>query len=593
MITQEKIVQLFDLYKANSLSLDNQIDFEKHKKKIYKTLAKDKNTDIRVFIAEDLNTPIEILTVLANDDAKRVIRAVAKNRSTPMNILENLTKHYDDSIIEEAQKNIENRKQDLPNNQKNIITPKEQIILKLVDLYKTNSLKESNIIEFEKYKKEIFEILAKDKNVDVRVFVAEDLNTPIEILTILANDDAKRVIRVVAKNRNTPMNILEKLTKHYDDSVAEEAQKNIENKKKESLNPQKNDIEEIPNNIEENINSLILENYKQYLSKAIEHYNYKDYDEAINILNEGVKHYNHPFLFAYIAESYRKKNDLKNCEYYYSKIENELLTTEDKYIGEPFDNYASFLYENSQFEKAEKIMQIAIEISPQDINFLINYANILIKLNKIDEMISVLVNIYNLDSEKEKEHYLFSKYRDDFYKKLSKDARFGYINGIIIPLNSYCDLINVAIHLKIIYIDSNGFILIMKDINSNEEKDFIKSDSLLKLYLNNPKKYIEITKQIIKGISAKIHFILEQYDDSNLKIIENYLVNYKYYPIIPPSVLKYVIETMEHFSIDLYKISFLKDKVEENKKNYQKYKINNPKLFFFSMQDFYNKFFTP
>ncbi len=593
MITQEKIVQLFDLYKANSLSLDNQIDFEKHKKKIYKTLAKDKNTDIRVFIAEDLNTPIEILTVLANDDAKRVIRAVAKNRSTPMNILENLTKHYDDSIIEEAQKNIENRKQDLPNNQKNIITPKEQIILKLVDLYKTNSLKESNIIEFEKYKKEIFEILAKDKNVDVRVFVAEDLNTPIEILTVLANDDAKRVIRAVAKNRSTPMNILEKLTKHYDDSVAEEAQKNIENKKKESLNPQKNDIEEIPNNIEENINSLILENYKQYLSKAIEHYNYKDYDEAINILNEGVKHYNHPFLFAYIAESYRKKNDLKNCEYYYSKIENELLTTEDKYIGEPFDNYASFLYENSQFEKAEKIMQIAIEISPQDINFLINYANILIKLNKIDEMISVLVNIYNLDSEKEKEHYLFSKYRDDFYKKLSKDARFGYINGIIIPLNSYCDLINVAIHLKIIYIDSNGFILIMKDINSNEEKDFIKSDSLLKLYLNNPKKYIEITKQIIKGISAKIHFILEQYDDSNLKIIENYLVNYKYYPIIPPSVLKYVIETMEHFSIDLYKISFLKDKVEENKKNYQKYKINNPKLFFFSMQDFYNKFFTP
>lgn len=620
---KNKILKLSELYKTASLKNDDFNEFEKYKKEIFEILVKDKNADTRKFVADDLMTPVEFLKILSTDDSKKVVRAVAKNKNTPIDILEKLLNYFDDSIVEEVKKNISSKKAVYVDES---VQNKESNIFKLTELYKTLSLNDDDLIEFEKYKKEIFENLTNDKDKNIRKFVADDLITPVEFLIKLSKDKEERVRRGVAKNKNTPIEILKILIDDKEKSISEEAYKNLQSKIQKEIkvveeiiineivdnspdlnteipdnieeepveikNEQEKTInEEIPDDLpEEKENPVIFTDYKQYLSKAIECYNYEDYNEAINILTEGIKYYNHPFLFAYIAECYRKSGDLKQCENYYLQIKDKLLAIEDKNIGEPFNNYALYLYQTNQFEKAEEIIKIAIEISPQDINFLINYAEILIKLNKIDEMLVVLVNIYNLNSDAEKKIYLFSKYKKEFYIKLSKDARFGYVNGMIIPLNSYCDLINTAIHLKIVYIDSNGFISIMKDINAKEEKDFIKSDLLLKLYLNNSKKYVEITKQIIKGISAKIHYILEQYDNSNLKIIENYLINYENYPIIPPSILKYVIETMEHFGIDSYKISFLRNKIEDNKQSYIKYKINNPKLILLSMQDFYNKF---
>jgi hypothetical protein len=98
-------------------------------------LARDEDSEVRRAVADNRSTPVELLTQLAQDAAYGVCYAVARNPNTPA---EALTK------------------------------------------------------------------LARDENWDVRYCVAKHPNTPAEVLAELAKDEDEAVRRAVARNPNTP-----------------------------------------------------------------------------------------------------------------------------------------------------------------------------------------------------------------------------------------------------------------------------------------------------------------------------------------------------------------------------------------------------
>ena len=74
-----------------------------------KLLAKDEDWLVRSFVAINSSTPIETLNLLAGDENRYVRYGVAQNPNTPPEILNLLAKDEDVDIREYAEKNLKQR----------------------------------------------------------------------------------------------------------------------------------------------------------------------------------------------------------------------------------------------------------------------------------------------------------------------------------------------------------------------------------------------------------------------------------------------------------------------------------------------------
>jgi len=126
-------------------------------------------------VADNDNTPAEILEKLSNDDNRAVRSSVANNPNTPVEVLKKLA---DDNFW-----GVRDRVANNPN------TPAE-----------------------------VLKELADDDYWGVRFLVANNPNTPVEVLKKLADDNDEEVRYVLADNPNTPVEVLERLADDSDEA---------------------------------------------------------------------------------------------------------------------------------------------------------------------------------------------------------------------------------------------------------------------------------------------------------------------------------------------------------------------------------------
>ena len=171
-------------------------------KKALAMLAKDEDTGIRCAVVENKNTPVELLAVLAQDDDVRVRWAVAENRSTPTDVLAMLAK---DECIGVRCAVAENEN-----------TPKEALDMlskdnnEWVSKRAEDALRERN----KKLGKENNMVLSLDVTTlpyDVRMTMAENKESPLELLEVLACDSDGDVREEIAKNESVTAHILDKM----------------------------------------------------------------------------------------------------------------------------------------------------------------------------------------------------------------------------------------------------------------------------------------------------------------------------------------------------------------------------------------------
>ena len=73
--------------------------------KTLKNLAKDENSNVRIIVAENPNTPAEVLSLLAKDRKCKVRQRVAENPNTPAEVLSLLVEDDYSDVKESAAKN--------------------------------------------------------------------------------------------------------------------------------------------------------------------------------------------------------------------------------------------------------------------------------------------------------------------------------------------------------------------------------------------------------------------------------------------------------------------------------------------------------
>ena len=153
----------------------------------------DRNT--RIAVAYNLKTPIPILAQLAKD-ADTVIRSyVSNNPSLPLDILLEIVRDPDAKVRQSASNN--------PN------LPLDSLLELTLDPSVDVRI---NLVEYRDKRQvaiPIFAKLANDESEKVRVAIARNPNTPIEILEQLAQDSSLEVCKALTRNLSTPENTLE------------------------------------------------------------------------------------------------------------------------------------------------------------------------------------------------------------------------------------------------------------------------------------------------------------------------------------------------------------------------------------------------
>jgi hypothetical protein len=172
---------------------------------ILETLVNESEDHIRIALAKNPNSSPTLLANLAKDESISVLVSLAKNPNTPLELLAALATHEDSEVQAGVAQNVET-------------TPEI-----LSSLSSGDRLVRACIAAHSKASIPLLEQLSKDPNSDVRVNVAENPNTPIEVLAYLAQDegDTEQItnrategywVRVaVAHNPNTPVPILSEL----------------------------------------------------------------------------------------------------------------------------------------------------------------------------------------------------------------------------------------------------------------------------------------------------------------------------------------------------------------------------------------------
>ena len=192
-------------------------------------LAKDKDSDVRGNVAWNENTPIEILAVLAQDEEVWVRSVVAKNENTPVETLAVLAKDKNYEVRSSVARNKNTpieflavlAKDDYGDVRFAVVENKNTSVEALAMLTKDNdvwvsktaenALKERN----KKLGKENNMILTLDVTTlpyGVRMAMAENEESPLELLEVLAYDSDGDVREEVAKNKSVTAHILDKIT---------------------------------------------------------------------------------------------------------------------------------------------------------------------------------------------------------------------------------------------------------------------------------------------------------------------------------------------------------------------------------------------
>lgn len=195
---------------------------------VLKVLANDDDEEVRLEVAQNLNTSVEILEILANDCDADVRRMVAENSKTPVEILNMLVNDEDNIVRLEVANNPNTAVNSLKvlafdedaevrwGVAKNPNTPVEVLKVLVND---ENTAVSRMVINNYNISVENPKVLPINKNDDVRFWDANDLNIPIEILRIFANDSDTDIRRRVANNPTTPVEILSILANDEDPLV--------------------------------------------------------------------------------------------------------------------------------------------------------------------------------------------------------------------------------------------------------------------------------------------------------------------------------------------------------------------------------------
>ncbi len=158
-------------------------------------VVKNGDRNAKIAAARNPKTPISILTQLAKD-ADTVIRSyVSNNPSLPLDLLLELVRDPDAKVRQSASNNP-----NLP-------------LASLLELTLDPSVDvRINLVEYRDKRQvaiPIFAKLANDESEKVRVAIARNPNTPIEILEQLAQDSSLEVCKALTHNLSTPENTLE------------------------------------------------------------------------------------------------------------------------------------------------------------------------------------------------------------------------------------------------------------------------------------------------------------------------------------------------------------------------------------------------
>lgn len=203
-------------------------------------------------VAANLTTRPSFLTALAESPDYIVRRGVAKNRNTPIDVLEHLSRDEDQTVRAHVSENLISQGElpQSPDTVENDVTgsggvhgqaefpetlaqdadeESREAIARNPNTYW--SVLESLALDEDEFVRQevasnpnapvhVLQTLAGDEDVDVRMCVALNPSTPVKVLEALSRDEEELVRQEVARNRNSPVNVLEALA-HDDDEVRE------------------------------------------------------------------------------------------------------------------------------------------------------------------------------------------------------------------------------------------------------------------------------------------------------------------------------------------------------------------------------------
>ncbi|MEH1942264.1 MAG: HEAT repeat domain-containing protein [Nostoc sp.] len=212
-------------------------------------LARDENKDVRVAVAENLQSSLTLLEQLARDASADVRISVAKNPNTPSFVLEQLAQDTNADVRISVAKNpntlpavletfdispppdaprhaleglnqvIANRYRELfyvafadnPNTPPSLLARIARQIPREIDKYVNKVAKHRNTPA------SALEQLAKAGDATTRCNVAENPNTPVTVLEELITDEYSPVLWAIARRADTPTQLLERLLLRFTD----------------------------------------------------------------------------------------------------------------------------------------------------------------------------------------------------------------------------------------------------------------------------------------------------------------------------------------------------------------------------------------
>ena len=203
---------------------------------ILETLVTDDYSVTRWNLASNPNTPPHVLEYLLNnweycDDKydNELCRRLAENRNTPVNTLEKLSQSISYQVLKAVSRNPSSPLNILENfAQRDLLKKKKILIYDCVD----SSESEERFLYYylshnPRLTPEILGILANDISPDVRINLISHQNITTEIQTKLANDESPQVRKAVAGYRKSPITILELLTADESPDVRQALAKNL------------------------------------------------------------------------------------------------------------------------------------------------------------------------------------------------------------------------------------------------------------------------------------------------------------------------------------------------------------------------------
>jgi hypothetical protein len=200
--------------------------------------------DTRNNLANNLNTPTDLLERLGKDSSSQVCEAVAANPNTPSTILDLLARSQYNSIGAKVAANP-----NTPSKTLELLIYKHYKIIFLrtnmpqTVLYQLSELlaqygDQQWIVVQHDVSPKALAFLAGSANEFIRANVAGHSNTSPQILTLLAKDKCSSVVRAVAGNPSAPKELLLMFTKSNDGTLQQLAQGSIYAKSNSGSNGQ-------------------------------------------------------------------------------------------------------------------------------------------------------------------------------------------------------------------------------------------------------------------------------------------------------------------------------------------------------------------